>query len=423
MEENMFRFKSIISSGLALILFFVFSSCESRRPSFECTDPIGCVHIGPEESFKIGVLQALSGKNTPLGLEQVRGFELALDKRNRQILGHPVVLQMEDTGCTSEGGANAALKILADPQMVAIFGTTCSGAARTAAHAMSEAGLTMISGNNSAPYLTSIGGEAAPEWHPGYFRTAYNEENAGKAAAAFSFQKLGIRRVALINDGDIYTRGLTEGFRQAFEKLGGRIVLDTSVNKGEAEMLPVLTAVKDAGAELLFFPLFQPEGNLLLLQATELPEFKNIILMSDGALIENSFIQDVREKGTGMYFVGPAAPKGQAVDSLALQYQAKYKTPPSNSYYLTAHDAALLLFAAIEKTAAREPDGALHLGRDALRKALYTTVEFQGVTGKLTCDPFGDCSRPAFNILRLDHPEAGVAALQENIIFSYGPEE
>nr|NJM02953.1 ABC transporter substrate-binding protein [Desulfobacula sp.] len=224
---------------------------------------------------------------------------------------------------------------------------------------------------------------------------------------------------ALINDGDIYTRGLTEGFRQAFEKLGGRIVLDAAVNKGEVVMQPVLTAVKDAGAELLFFPLFQPEGNLILLQAAEIPDFKNIILMSDGALIENSFIQDVREKGKGMYFVGPAAPKGPGVDSLALQYQAKYKTPPSSSYYLTAYDAALLLFAAIETAAVREPDGTLRLGRDALRQALYATVEFQGVTGKLTCDPFGDCSRPAFNILRLDDPGAGVAALQENIIFSY----
>ncbi|OGU57266.1 MAG: ABC transporter substrate-binding protein [Ignavibacteria bacterium GWF2_33_9] len=423
MEVNVLRFKSMIPSVLLLILFSVFLSCGNRSPSFECADSIGCVSISPDDPVKIGVIQALSGKVAPLGLEQIRGIELALDKRKGQVLGHPITLQMEDTGCTSEGGANAVLKILADPQMVAIFGTTCSGAARTAAHAMSEAGLTMISGNNSAPYLTSIGGKAAPEWHSGYFRTANNEENAGKAAAAFAFQKLGVRRAALINDGDIYSQGLTDGFKQAFEKLGGQIVLDTSVNKGEMMMQPVLTAAKDAGAELLFFPLFQPEGNLILLQAVEIPEYKNIILMSDGALIEDSFIQDVRGKGKGMYFVGPASPKGPAVDALALQYQTKYNATPANSYYLSAYDAAVLLFAAIEKAAVQEPNGTVHLGRDALRKALYAMVEFQGVTGKLTCDKFGDCSRPAFNILRLDDPDAGVAALQENIVFAYNSEE
>lgn len=415
-------FKSIIVYALCLIMFFALFSCGSQPPSFKCTDSIGCVNIDPEEPLKIGVLQALSGKVAPLGQEQIRGLKLAIDKHKGQIRGHAVSLQVEDTGCTSEGGANAALKILADPQTIAIFGTTCSGAARTVAHAMSEAGLTMISGNNSAPFLTSVGGEKAPDWHSGYFRTANNEEHAGKAAAIFVFQKLGIRRVATINDGDIYTRGLTNGFRKAFEKQGGKIVLDTSINKGETMMHPVLKAVKNAGAQLLFFPLFQPEGNLILLQADEIPAYENIILMSDGALIENSFIQDVREKGKGMYFVGPAKPKGPDVDALTLLYRAKFNAAPGNYYYLSAYDAASLLLRAIEKVAIIEPDGRLHIGRDSLRKELYATSNFKGVTGTLTCDKFGDCSRPAFNILRLDDPDAGVNALQENVIFTYSPE-
>ena len=120
--------------------------------------------------------------------------------------------------------------------MIAILGTTCSGAARTASRAMSEAGLTMISGNNSALFLTSIGVKAVLDWHPGYFKTANNEENAGKAAAIFAFQKLGVRWVAAVNDGDIYFRGLTDGFTQAFEKQGGHIVLETFINKGETEI-------------------------------------------------------------------------------------------------------------------------------------------------------------------------------------------
>ncbi len=415
-------FKSIIIAGLHLVAAFAFFACEGKTPPFECTDSIECVNISPEEPLKIGVLQALSGKLAPLGQEQIRGLELAIDKQGGQVLGHTLKIQVEDTGCTSEGGANAALKIVADPQVIAIFGTTCSGAARTAAQVMSEFGLTMISGNNSAPFLTSVGGKAAPYWYPGYFRTANNEENAGKAAAIFAFQKLGIRRVATINDGDIYTRGLTSGFRQAFEEQGGKIVLDTTINKGETVMYPVLTAVKNAGAQLLFFPLFQPEGNLVLLQAREIPVCENIILMSDGALIDNSFIQDVGARGKGMYFVGPDSPKGARVEAVALEYREKYKSPPGSSYYLNAYDAAGLLFGAIEKIGVQDPDGTLHIGRDALRRALYGTRNFKGVTGELACDKFGDCSRPVFNILRLDDPGAGVSGLQENVIFTYSPE-
>ncbi len=68
----------------------------------------------------------------------------------------------------------------------------------------------------------------------------------------------------MINDGDIYTRGLTDGFSKAFQDLGGNVVLKTSINKGDTQMQPVLTAVLNSQAELLFFPLFQPEGNRIL---------------------------------------------------------------------------------------------------------------------------------------------------------------
>jgi branched-chain amino acid transport system substrate-binding protein len=283
---------------------------------------------------------------------------------------------------------------------------------------MSAAGLTMISGNNSAPFLTSIAGRAAPNWQAGYFRTAPNEENAGKAAAGYVFQKLGLKKAATIHDNDIYTRGLTESFSKAFRELGGEIVLDTAVNRGETEMKPVLTAVINSGAQLLFFPLFQPEGNHILLQARALPALDGTLLISDGALIEKSFLDDVGELGRGMCFVGPSSPAGDAVDRLAAAYETKYKEKPTVDYYLNGFDAADLLFHAIEQTAIPARDGTLYLGRQALRDVLYATKDFRGVTGTVACDRFGDCARPAFNVLCLDDPSLGLEGLQANIVFS-----
>jgi branched-chain amino acid transport system substrate-binding protein len=417
----MHRIKPVISLavGAVFIVIILSAGCDKPKPRFVCSDDIGCVDVAPGEPLKIGVLQALSGQVTPLGLEQVRGIDLAIDKRHGMILGHAILLQTEDAGCTGEGGANAALRIIADPQAVAILGTTCSGEAATASKVMSDAGLTMISGNNSAPYLTAISGKRAPNWQPGYFRTAPNEEVSGKAAAKYAFYELGVRKVATIHDGDIYTRGLTEGFGQAFQKFGGEIALSAMVNKGDKEMQPVMTAVMNSSAQLLFFPLFQPEGNHVLLQSRKTVGFENIILMSDGALIESSFIDAVKEEGKGMYFVGPSRPLGSDVDALARDYEAKFNISPAASYYLNAFDAAGLLLEAIEKVAVQEPDGALHIGRQALRNVLYATRGFKGITGSLTCDEFGDCAVPVFNILRLDDPAAGLAGLQSNVMFTY----
>jgi branched-chain amino acid transport system substrate-binding protein len=409
----------IILFSLLVVSSLVFSlpGCPKKEPLFECTDPLGCLEIAPGEPIKIGILQALSGKLAPLGEAQLRGFGLALDKNKGTLLDHSIALQVEDTFCTAEGGASAALKIIADPQTVAIFGTTCSGAAATASQAMSGAGLTMISGNNSAPFLTSIAGKRAPDWQAGYFRTAGNEQYAGNTAAEYVFKQLGLRKAATINDNDIYTKGLTESFKKAFVELGGEVVLDTAVNKGETEMLPVLTAVANSGAELLFFPLFQPEGNHLLLQARQLPELEKTLLISDGALIEQSFLGAVGDAAKGMCFVGPVRPEGPAVDLLMAVYAAKYHEDPTVSYFLSAYDAAALLFHAIEQAATRDSNGTLHIGRQGIRDYLYSMKTFEGVSGTLNCDQFGDCVKPSFHILRLDKPGLGLKGLEDNVVF------
>jgi len=408
---------------LVIVFALILSAgCEKAEPPFKCTDPIGCVNIAPDQPVKLGVLQALTGKVASLGHLQIDGIKLAIDKREGRLLGHPIVLQTEDTECSGEGGGNAALKVVADPQIVAILGSTCSGAAAVAAKVMSEAGLVMVSGNNSAPFLTAIAGKRAPNWQAGYFRVSFNEESAGKAAAEFAFQKLGVRKAAVINDGDIYTRGLTDGFKQAFETLGGEIVLYATINKGDADMKPDLEAVMASKAGLLFFPIFEPEGNFIVQQARKIEGFENVILMTDGALIQNTFIDAVKTDGVGMYFVGPAPPEGAAGDALDSEYTSKYNKPPSNWYYQNAYNATNLLMKAMEKAAVREKDGTLHIGRQALRDALYA-ADFEGATGRIACDEFGDCASPRFNIMRLKDPGAGVEGLRANIVYTYAGEK
>lgn len=404
-----------------LLFAFVLVACrETSAPV--CSDPLGCVELAPGEPLKIGVIQSLSGDVSTLGQEQVRGLELALARRGGTLLGRAVVLSVEDTGCAPEGGANAALRIVADPSVVAIFGTTCSSDAATAAEIMSKAGLVMISGNNSAPYLTAIRGRKASKWQAGYLRTAPNEESSGPAAARYAFTRLGVRKAALINDGDIYTRGLTTGFRDEFLALGGEVVLDASISRGDPNMEPVLTAVKNADAELIFFPLFQPDGNNLLRQARQTPGFSQIIFMSDGSLIDASFLADMGQDAQGMFFVGPTPPRPTPeLERLAVEYRTRYGDQALTGYYVSAFDAASMLFAAIEQVALPLEDGTLRIGRQALRDSMYGTRGFHGVGGIMTCDAFGDCAPQSFDVLRLADVSAGVEGLRRNVVFTYAP--
>ncbi len=402
----------IVAVGVGVSL----TACE--KP-YECKDAIGCVAVKPDEPIKIGIIQALSGKVEPSGHRYLRSTEVAIDDRKGELLGHKIVVQAEDGQCTREGGATAGLKIAADPQIVGVIGTTCSGEAKGAVPALSDAGMVIISGSNSAASLTSIGEEKGEDWHPGYFRTAHNDAEQGNAAAAFAFRKLNIRKVATVDDGDPYTKGLARVFREAFAKLGGEVVLASAINKGDTDMLPVLTSVHDSGAELLFLSLFEPEGDLIMQQKAKDAALAPIKALSSDGLMLGTFLETVGKDSIGMYFVGPAKASGPGYDAFVSKYEAKYHEQLTTNFHAQTYDAANILLTAIEKVAIRDSSGTLHIGRKALRDAVSATKGFPGLTGTLSCSQFGDCGAVPFIGVQVEDPAAGIDGLKSKVIFVY----
>jgi branched-chain amino acid transport system substrate-binding protein len=411
------------SCALVLFTAILLAGCRASATPFACSDPIGCVTISPEEPVRIGVLQALSGDQEPFGVSGLRSTEMALEDRAGKLLGHAVELQIEDSLCSKEGGATAASKLAADPQIAGIVGPSCSGAAETAIPVVSQAGLVMISGSSTAPSLTSAGGEVGEHWQPGFLRTAQNDAQSGRAAATFAFEVLGARKAATIDDGDPYTQGLADTFCQVFTELGGEVVLSAAVNKGDSNMRPVLDAVANSGAELLFLPVFQPEGEYLILQARQNNALAAVTLMTAEGLYLESFLEAVGQAGVGLHMVIPARPEGPAHDAFVSRYQTTYGELPVTSYYAHNYDAATLLFSTLERVAVQDPDGTLHIGRQALRDALYATSGFRGVTGTLSCDRYGDCGVARFEVVRLDDLAGGLEGLAANVVYAYPAEQ
>jgi branched-chain amino acid transport system substrate-binding protein len=343
---------------------------------------------------------------------------MALTKRGNELLGHPVELQQENDACTGEGGANAALRVVADPQVLGLFGTVCSGSAVEASPIMSEAGLVMISANNQASELTAVGGVPGSAWQPGYYRTVYNGAALSEAAAHFTLDKLGVTKVAMIDDGTATTTGFTDAFKQIFTALGGEIELYTAVASGDTDMKPVLTAIANAKPELLFISLRGQEGVPLLQQMKEVPGTEDMILLSTATMYDDDELIGMGDDALGLHLTIPASLSGPAVDQIVADYEAAYDMArPSRDQFIFAYDGANLLLDAIEAVAVQEKDGTLHVGRQALRDALYATAGYEGVSGSLTCDQYGDCAFAEFSIWRADNPAAGIEGLQ--VVYTY----
>lgn len=392
-KRNFLIVLAVLTVGLVL------SAC---APAFECADPLGCVTYGPDEPIRIASALVISGPNAQLGLDSQYGVEIAMDFKG-QVLGHDVELQAEDDGCSAEGGQTAGQKIVSDPSILAVVGTSCSGAGVPMSEVISGAGYAMVSPSNTAPALT----DPDQAWNEGYLRTAHNDKVQGAAIADYAFNVLGLTTAAAIHDGDPYTEGLANAFSTSFEAFGGEIVKFTAVNVGDTDMRPVLTDVAAAGPPaFLYYPVFTAECALLTKQAKEVAGLEDTVLAAADGCISDSAAEAIGDAGEGMLFSGPDISfTGSLYEEFKAAYLEKYGTETLSVFHAHAFDATNMILGCVEDIAVTEGDGTVHIGRQDLRDCLYATSGYDGITGTLTCDQYGDCADPKISVSELQGGE------------------
>ena len=179
---------------------------------------LGVVEVEAGDAIQIRSLEAITGDVAFFGLPIDRATQIAVDDYG-QIHGFDVDLGTSlDDLCSNDGGQAAAQTIVADEDVVGVIGTSCSGAAVAAAPLITDAGMVLISGGNTSEHLTSdMLGTVGKDRSVGYYRTAHNDRVQGEAVAKFVFGELGISTAATIHDGDPYTQGLAQAFKDFFE--------------------------------------------------------------------------------------------------------------------------------------------------------------------------------------------------------------
>ena len=386
-------------TSLLVLAAMILSACGgAAAPKYQCTDKLGCVDIGPNDPVHVAYAFVTSGENSTLGLDTKYGAEIAIDDKGGKLLGHAIKFDGQDSGCSAEGGTTAATKIAADKTVVAVIGTNCSSEAVPAAPIIANAGLTMISPSNTAPYLTDPAKRA-----PGYFRTAHNDKVQGAAAATFVFTQLKFTKAAAIHDGGPYTEALANVFADNFKKLGGTITAVEAVNVGDKDMKPVLTRVAAGKPDLVYFPVFIAEGGFICAQMRDVPGMEKTQMMGADGIFSPDFLKACGKNSVGMDFSSPDfSAFGSGYQTMVDKYLKKYNVKGTLApFHAHSYDAANMIFAGIEKVAVKDPDGTLHVPKQALRDAIAATKDFKGLTGNLTCDPNGDCADPKIAVYQV----------------------
>ena len=387
---------------------------------------LGEVTVSAGDAIQIRSLNAISGDVAFLGVPNENGIRMAVEDYG-QIHGFDVDLGAGlDDLCSADGGQAAAQIIVADEQVIGVIGTSCSGAATAASPLISEAGMVMISGSNTSPALTSdLAGTAGSAYHAGYYRTAHNDLYQGAAAANFALEVLGVTSAAAIHDGDPYTEGLAQAFADAFEAGGGTITVFTAVNKGDTDMVPVLTEVAASGPDMLFFPIFQPEGDFIIQQAGSVAGMSGITMMAADGLLNSDYL--ALAESENMYFSGPDTrygdnanqSTGELAASVLADYEAEYGEVPAAPFWAHSYDAAVLLMDAIAHASYMDGDD-LVIDRAGVREHLDSVSDYAGLIGTMSCDAFGDCGSQKITVIQNTDITDYVAST-ENVVYEYAP--
>jgi branched-chain amino acid transport system substrate-binding protein len=361
----------------------------------ECTDPLGCVEVGPNDPVHVAYALVLSTADETLGVDTRNGIEIAVDDKG-QILGHDILLDGEDEQCSAEGGQAAAAKLAADPSIVAVVGTSCSSAARVGVPLLSQAGLLIVSPSNTGVDLTLPG----ENWHPGYGRTAHADSAQGPPAAKFAYEEVGARTAATIHDGSLYADQLQAEFAKAFEEMGGEIVAREVVDPNQTDFKSVLTSIATSEPDIIYYPIFIAAGSLITRQAQETTGLENTTLMGADGMNSPDVTEGAGDAVEGLFISSPdlAAFQEAYEADFVPKYEAKFGTAPLSIFHAHGYDAFMIIANAIEEVAVQMDDGSLMIPRQALRDAFYATKDHQGLTGVLTCTENGDCANPVIAV-------------------------
>jgi branched-chain amino acid transport system substrate-binding protein len=216
------------------------------------------------DSIKIGAIFSKTGiaaiHNAPL-IEMVG---LAAEEVNRAggLLGHPVRLIVLDNKSTPIGSKLAAEKAIRQGT-TAVIGAHWSSHSLAVAPTLQKAGIPMISPGSTNPKVTQIGNYI--------FRVCFIDSFQGTAMARFAYTDLGARKaVVLKNIDEEYSIKLAEYFMNAFQRIGGQVLLDGSYRGKAVDFSDVLKATVKLAPDVVYVPGYTRDSGLLIKQAVSI---------------------------------------------------------------------------------------------------------------------------------------------------------
>ncbi len=211
------------------------------------------------------------------------------------------------------------------------------------------------------------------------FRVCFADPDQGTASAKYIGENKLATKIAIIYDSSTeYSSGIREAFVAEAANQGLEIVADEAFTADSNTDFSVqLDKAKDAGAELVFLPIYYQEASIILKQAHD-KEFAPIFFGCDGMdgiLSVENFDTSLAE---GLMLLTPFSTTEESSKAFTEAYVAAYGIDP-NQFAADSYDAIYAIKAAVEKAGVTADMSASDIC-DALKPAM-TEISIDGLTG------------------------------------------
>ena len=376
--------KRVLSLSLALAMAASLTACGSSSSTTETTAAAAAdattaaagasSEASSDKVFKIGGIGPVTGAAAVYGIAVKNGAQIAIDEINADggINGYQIEFNFQDDEHDAEKSVNA-YNTLKDWGVQVLMGTVTSAPCVAVADKTNADNMFQI---------TPSGSSVECAQNPNVFRVCFSDPDQGAASATYIAENKLAEKIAVIYDSsDVYSSGIYEKFAAEAANQGLEIVdAEAFTADSNKDFSTQLQKAKDAGADLVFLPIYYTEASLILKQADTMgyaPKFFGCDGM-DGILQVENFDTKLAE---GLMLLTPFAADAQ--DELTQKFVTSYKENYGETpiqFAADAYDAIYAIKAAMEE-ADITPETSVSDTCDKMKEAMLK-IKVNGLTGE-----------------------------------------
>lgn len=326
----------------------------------------------------VGVAGPMTGPDAALGEQVRRGALKAIEDVNAKggLLGQKLVAVVGDDVCDPKQAVSVANDMVAKKAVV-VIGHVCSSSSIPASSVYADANIVEISPSSTNPKFTDRG-------LTNVFRVCGRDNSQGPTAAEYIATNFKGKTVAVVDDKQTYGQGLAMAFKGAIEAKGTKVALYEEITAGEKDYSALVSKLKDAKVDVLYYGGYYAEAGLIARQAKE-QGLAAVIVGGDG-LDDPAYAQIAGDASNGTLMTFGPDPKLDPANAGLVKYFESQNYAPE-AYTLYAYAAVQSWADAVTKAGAT----------DATKvEAAMRSNKFQTALGTLGFNDKGDLTNPGF---------------------------